>query len=72
MTVYVKKYDSVVLAALHTLLIFGLLQNSKAYWRDELDEGQTYDEVTVTMKLKIMMTGLIIREFNVHKVNKVC
>ena len=49
----------------------GLVQIGQAYWLDELDEAQTYDDVTVTMKMKAMITGLIIREFTVQKLNKV-
>ena len=49
----------------------GLSQNSQAYWRDELDEAQTYDDVTVTMTLKKMMKDLIVREFAVQISNKV-
>ena len=46
-------------------------QIGQAYWSDELGEAQTYGDITVTLKRKELIIGLVVREFCVQSGNKV-
>ena len=46
-------------------------QIGQAYWSDELGEAQTYGDITVTLKRKELIIGLVVREFCVQSGSKV-
>ena len=50
---------------------FWMLQSIQLYWCNEFDVAQAYNDITVTLKRKESMKGLIIRQFIVCKANKV-